>query len=101
MPASSTVAALKEPTAKVNWVFLVSITLANIGILIVLITPLNNLLQRYTDASTGGPGKEAALAWVSGLGQWPPWFSTRWPERSRTGPCRDSVAAGRGSLRVL
>ncbi len=68
MPASSTVAALKEPTAKVNWVFLVSITLANIGILMVLITPLNNLLPRYTDAITGGLGKEAALAWVSGLG---------------------------------
>lgn len=68
MPASSTVAALKEPTAKVNWVFLVSITLANIGILMVLITPLNNLLPRYTDAITGGPDKEAALAWVSGLG---------------------------------
>jgi MFS family permease len=62
------VAALQEPTKKVNWVFLVSITLANIGILMVLITPLNNLLPRYTDAITGGDGKEAALAWVSGLG---------------------------------
>ncbi len=34
----------------------------------VLITPLNNLLPRYADAITGGDGKEAALAWVSGLG---------------------------------
>jgi len=65
---TGTVAALQEPTKKVNWVFLVSITLANIGILMVLITPLNNLLPRYTDAITGGDGKEAALAWVSGLG---------------------------------
>ncbi|HUM87400.1 MAG TPA: MFS transporter, partial [Actinomycetota bacterium] len=63
-----TVDALREPTTKVNWVFLVSITLANIGILMVLITPLNNLLPRYTDAITGGDGKEAALAWVSALG---------------------------------
>jgi MFS family permease len=62
------VAALQEPTKKVNWIFLVSITLANIGILMVLITPLNNLLPRYADAITGGDGKEAALAWVSGLG---------------------------------
>jgi MFS family permease len=45
-----------------------SITLANIGILMVLITPLNNLLPRYADAITGGDGKEAALAWVSGVG---------------------------------
>jgi MFS family permease len=63
-----TVAALQEPTKKVNWVFLVSITLANIGILMVLITPLNNLLPRFTDAITGGDGKEAALAWVSAAG---------------------------------
>ncbi len=51
-----------------NWVFVLSITLANIGILMVLITPLNNLLPRYADAITGGDGKEAALAWVSGIG---------------------------------
>ncbi len=62
------VEALKEPTRDVNWVFLASITLANIGILMVLITPLNNLLPRYADAITGGDGKEAALAWVSALG---------------------------------
>ena len=35
----------------------------------VLITPLNNLLPRYAEAITGGDGKEAALAWVSGLGR--------------------------------
>ena len=63
-----TVDALREPTEKVNWVFVLSITLANIGILMVLITPLNNLLPRYADAITGGDGKEAALAWVSGIG---------------------------------
>ncbi len=68
MSGTTQVAALQEPTKKVNWVFLVSITLANIGILMVLITPLNNLLPRYADAITGGDGKEAALAWVSGLG---------------------------------
>ena len=68
MSGTTQVAALQEPTKKVNWIFLVSITLANIGILMVLITPLNNLLPRYADAITGGDGKEAALAWVSGLG---------------------------------
>ena len=62
------VEALQEPTEQVSWVFIVSITLANIGILMVLITPLNNLLPRYADAITGGDGKEAALAWVSGVG---------------------------------
>jgi MFS family permease len=67
-PPTGTIEALQEPTKKVNWVFLASITLANIGILMVLITPLNNLLPRYADAITGGDGKEAALAWVSGLG---------------------------------
>ena len=67
-PPTGTIEALQEPTRKVNWVFLASITLANIGILMVLITPLNNLLPRYADAITGGDGKEAALAWVSGLG---------------------------------
>lgn len=62
------VEALQEPTEQVNWVFVLSITLANIGILMVLITPLNNLLPRYADAITGGEGKEAALAWVSAVG---------------------------------
>jgi MFS family permease len=65
---SATDAALAEPTRDVNWVFLVSITLANLGIMMVLITPLNNLLPRYTQAITGGDGKEAALAVVSGVG---------------------------------
>ena len=66
--ATGTVEALREPTENVNWVFVFSITLANIGILMVLITPLNNLLPRYADLITGGDGKEAALAWVSGVG---------------------------------
>ncbi len=60
--------ALAEPTRNVSWVFLLSITLANLGIMMVLITPLNNLLPRYTQAITGGDGKEAALAVVSGVG---------------------------------
>jgi MFS family permease len=65
---TGTVEALREPTENVNWVFVLSITLANIGILMVLITPLNNLLPRYADLITGGDGKETALAWVSGVG---------------------------------
>ncbi|MGV1037727.1 MAG: MFS transporter [Candidatus Nanopelagicales bacterium] len=59
---------LGEPTKNVSWVFVLSLTLANIGIMMVLITPLNNLLPRYADAITGGVGKETALAWISGVG---------------------------------
>ena len=67
-PHPSPVAALAEPTRPVGPVFLAALTLANIGVLMVLITPLNNLLPRYADLITGGEGKEAALAWVSAVG---------------------------------
>ena len=62
------IAALAEPVEKVGPAFLITLTLANIGLLMVLITPLNNLLPRYADAITGGDGKESALAWVSAVG---------------------------------
>ena len=66
--AASPVEALEEPQRNVGAVYLVTLALANLGISMVLITPLNNLLPRYTDAITGGDGKEAALAWVSAVG---------------------------------
>jgi len=66
--ADDAVAALAEPQQNVSRTFLISLTLANLGIVMVLITPLNNLLPRYTELLTGGDGKEAALAWVSGIG---------------------------------
>lgn len=62
------VAALAEPTTPVGAVFLVSLTFANIGLVMVLITPINNLLPRYADLVTGGVGKETALAWISTIG---------------------------------
>jgi MFS family permease len=67
-PATESILALREPTVPVDRKYLVSITLANIGLLMVLITPLNNLLPRYADQITGGDGKEAALAWISAVG---------------------------------
>jgi hypothetical protein len=79
--------ALAEPTRNVSWVFLLSITLANLGIMMVLITPLNNLLPRYAQAITGGDGKEAALAVVSGVGAIAAMvFNPRWRELCPTGP---------------
>lgn len=67
-PNSPPVTALAEPIRPVGPVFLAALTLANIGVLMVLITPLNNLLPRYADLITGGDGKETALAWVSAVG---------------------------------
>lgn len=67
-PVGAPVAALAEPTAPVGGVFLVSLTFANLGLSMVLITPINNLLPRYADLVTAGVGKEAALAWISTIG---------------------------------
>lgn len=66
--SDAAIPALAEPERRVNWVFLTTITLANIGIMVVLLAPLSNLLPRYAAQITGGPGKEEALAWVSGIG---------------------------------
>lgn len=62
------VTAWSEPQRPVNWVFMASITLANIGIMIVLLAPLSNLLPRYAELIAGNQGKVGALAWVSGVG---------------------------------
>lgn len=60
--------ALAEPTRRVSRGFLASITVANIGILISLFTPIQNLLPRYAELVAGAGGKETALAWISGAG---------------------------------
>ncbi|MCU0263486.1 MAG: MFS transporter [Candidatus Nanopelagicales bacterium] len=60
--------ALAEPTRRVSGGFLASITVANIGILISLFTPIQNLLPRYAELVAGAGGKETALAWISGAG---------------------------------
>jgi MFS family permease len=63
-----TVDALAEPTARVSGGFLASITVANVGIMISLFTPVQNLLPRYAEMVAGAGGKETALAWISGAG---------------------------------
>jgi MFS family permease len=63
-----TVAALAEPTRKVSGGFLASLTVANVGILVSLFTPIQNLLPRYAELVAGAGGKETALAWISGAG---------------------------------
>jgi MFS family permease len=60
--------ALAEPTRRVSGGFLASLTVANVGILITFFTPLQNLLPRYAELVAGTGSKEAALAWVSGVG---------------------------------
>ena len=48
--------------------YLVSITLANIGLLMVLITPLNNLLPRYADQITAATARKRPRPWISAVG---------------------------------
>jgi MFS family permease len=60
--------ALAEPTRRVSGGFLASLTVANVGILITFFTPLQNLLPRYAELVAGTGSKEAALAWISGVG---------------------------------
>ena len=62
------VEALAEPTRTVSGGFLASLTIANVGVLISLFTPVQNLLPRYAELVAGAGGKEAALAWISGAG---------------------------------
>jgi MFS family permease len=57
--------AFAEPEQPVRAPFLATITLANIGILMVFFTPLQNLLPRYAELAVGADGKERALAWIS------------------------------------
>jgi hypothetical protein len=66
--SARTVDPFAEPTEAVSGGFLTSLTLANIGILISLFTPIQSLLPRYAEVVAGAGGKEAALAWISGAG---------------------------------
>jgi MFS family permease len=65
---SDTVEALREPTQRVGRGYLTIIALANLGTMIAFFTPIQNLLPRLADEVTGGSGKEAALAWITGVG---------------------------------
>lgn len=57
-----------EPTVRVRTSFLLTISLANLGIMLAFFTPIQNLLPRLAEDIAGGDGKETALAWVTGVG---------------------------------
>ncbi len=66
-PASSP-AALAEPTARVQGLFLAGLALANLGIMLAFFTPILNLLPRLSEEIAGAGGKETALAVITGVG---------------------------------
>lgn len=63
-----TVGALAEPTRRVPGVFLAGMALANLGIMLAFMTPIQNLLPRMSEQIAGPGGKEVALAVVLGVG---------------------------------
>jgi MFS family permease len=64
----TTPAALAEPTVRVRPLFLAALALANLGVMLAFFTPIQNLLPRLSEQIAGADGKEAALAWVTGVG---------------------------------
>lgn len=67
-PASVTVEPFAEPTAKVGVRYVLPVVLANLGIMLAFYTPIQNLLPRLAEQVAGDGGKEAALAWITGVG---------------------------------
>lgn len=65
---TATPAALAEPTVRVRPLFLATLALANLGVMLAFFTPIQNLLPRLSEQIAGADGKEAALAWVTGVG---------------------------------
>ena len=65
---TSTPDALREPTVRVNGLFLAGLAVANLGIMLAFFTPILNLLPRLSEEIAGASGKEAALAVVTGVG---------------------------------
>ncbi|CAB4963157.1 MAG: MFS transporter [Actinobacteria bacterium] len=65
-PASE--AALTVPSVRVRVPFLLTLSLANLGLMLAFFTPIQNLLPRLSEQIAGADGKEAALAWVTGVG---------------------------------
>jgi MFS family permease len=57
-----------EPTAKVGVRYVLPVVLANLGIMLAFYTPIQNLLPRLAEEVSGDGGKEAALAWITGVG---------------------------------
>lgn len=62
------VGALAEPTRRVPGIFLAGMALANLGIMLAFMTPIQNLLPRMSEQIAGSGGKEVALAVVLGIG---------------------------------
>jgi MFS family permease len=60
--------ALAEPTARVGVRYVLPVVLANLGIMLAFYTPIQNLLPRLATEVAGDGGKEAALAWITGVG---------------------------------
>ncbi|MGE0819619.1 MAG: MFS transporter [Candidatus Nanopelagicales bacterium] len=66
--ATSVVEPFAEPTARVGVRYVLPVVLANLGIMLAFYTPIQNLLPRLAEEVAGDGGKEAALAWITGVG---------------------------------
>lgn len=67
-PTTAAVEPFAEPTAKVGVRYVLPVVLANLGIMLAFYTPIQNLLPRLAEQVAGDGGKEAALAWITGVG---------------------------------
>jgi len=59
--------ALAEPTRQIGTRYVLPVVLANLGIMLAFYTPIQNLLPRLAE-EVAGADKEAALAWIAGVG---------------------------------
>ncbi len=59
--------ALAEPTRPIGTRYVLPVVLANLGIMLAFYTPIQNLLPRLAE-EVAGADKEAALAWITGVG---------------------------------
>jgi MFS family permease len=67
-PTTAAVEPFAEPTARVGVRYVLPVVLANLGIMLAFYTPIQNLLPRLAEQVAGDGGKEAALAWITGVG---------------------------------
>jgi MFS family permease len=59
--------ALAEPERPIGTRYVLPVVLANLGIMLAFYTPIQNLLPRLAE-EVAGADKEAALAWITGVG---------------------------------
>lgn len=57
-----------DAAARIRPAFLITISLANLGIMLAFFTPIQNLLPRLAESIAHGDGKETALAWITATG---------------------------------